>query len=131
MAWEVKFDGEEKLQAIFKKMEAKGLQPVVEKALSAVANQVLNESLVIVPVDTATLKNSGKVHPPKSSAEGLTVEVTYGGAASKYAEIVHENPNARHGAGKSYHYLKIPFDKAKSTFVTDIKKRIVYYMRGG
>ena len=130
MPWEVKFDGEEELQKLFKKMEGKGLLPVAAMSLNAVANEVLNESLEIVPVDTATLKNSGKVGKPQNTAEGLTVEVSYGGAASKYAEIVHENPNARHAPGKSYHFLKIPFDKAKATFADDIKKRIVFYMRG-
>ena len=130
MPWEVKFDGEEELQKLFKKMEGKGLLPVAKMSLNAVANEVLNESLEIVPVEFGTLKNSGKVGKPQNTAEGLIVEVSYGGAASKYAEIVHENPNARHEEGKTYHYLKIPFDKAKETFADDIKKRIVFYMRG-
>jgi hypothetical protein len=126
----VEFEGEEELQKLFKMMQTKGLGAVVAKSLSAVANEVLNESLQIVPVDTSTLKNSGKVDKPKPTAEGISVEVSYGGAASPYAEIVHENPNARHASGKSYHFLKIPFDKAKTTFSDDIKKRIVFYMRG-
>ena len=128
--FKVEFDGEEELQKLFKKMESKGLLPVATMSLKAVANEVLNESLEIVPVEFGTLKNSGKVGRPQNTAEGLTVEVSYGGAASKYAEIVHENPNARHESGKSYHFLKIPFDKAKTTFASDIKKRIVFYMRG-
>ena len=123
--FKVEFDGEEELQKLFKKMESKGLLPVATMSLKAVANEVLN-----VPVEFGTLKNSGKVGKPQNTAEGLTVEVSYGGAASKYAEIVHENPNARHESGKSYHFLKIPFDKAKTTFASDIKKRIVFYMRG-
>ena len=128
--FDVEFEGEDRLQEIFAKLSEKGLDNVVRSSLFSVGNEVLNNSKAIVPVDTSTLKNSGKVERPKAVDGKWTVEVTYGGSASKYALIVHENPNARHEEGKTYHYLKIPFDKAKETFADDIKKRIVFYMRG-
>jgi hypothetical protein len=97
----------------------------------AQANVVLNESLEIVPVDTGTLKDSGRVEKPKITVTGIEVEITYGGAASQYAGIVHEDPNARHAEGKSYKYLEIPVNNNADKFVDEVKRRFITYVRRG
>ena len=46
-----------------------------------------------VPVDLGTLKSSGRVQPPTYMGRTVTVELSYGDAASAYALAVHEHPS--------------------------------------
>lgn len=46
-----------------------------------------------VPVDLGPLKASGKVHPPEYLGRRVTVELSYGDAATAYALAVHEHPS--------------------------------------
>lgn len=46
-----------------------------------------------VPVDLGPLKSSGHVNPPSYVGRTVTVELTYGDAASAYALAVHEHPS--------------------------------------
>jgi len=131
MAIKVEFEGEKKLQALFKKMSGKGMETVIATSLFMTANEVLNKSKIIVPVDKGFLKDSGRVEPPKAYASGVEVKITYGGASAKYAAAVHEHPKAKHKPGKSYHFLKIPVDLARATFVNDIKRRVLVYLKLG
>jgi len=106
-------------------------QSVLTRAVFAEATEVLNESKEIVPVDKGPLKNSGKVEPPKVTPKEVSVEVTYGGAAAPYALFVHEDPNARHQAGKTYKYLEIPAMAHSDKFVRGVQERVVSYIRRG
>jgi hypothetical protein len=116
----------------------KSLRPVIERAVFAEANTVLNESKKIVPVAFGALKASGVVEPPQSTGSRTTVEVTYGGAAAPYALIVHEVPpgsggrwgtGMTHKAGKTYKYLEIPANAHRDKFVRNVKERIAAYLR--
>lgn len=106
-------------------------QKTVERALFAEAQTVLNESKKIVPVDTGTLKNSGRVERPKVSQKETSIEITYGGAAAGYALFVHENPTARHAPGKTYKFLEIPAMAHADKFVQSVQDRIFSYIRKG
>lgn len=64
-----------------------------------------------VPVDLGTLKNSGMVSPPEFSGNAVVVELSYGGAASDYAIIQHENLEFRHKVGGAK-YLERPLKEA-------------------
>jgi hypothetical protein len=101
------------------------------RAVYAEATTVLNESKKIVPVDDGYLKNSGKVEPPHITARETSVEVTYGGAAAPYALYVHEDPEARHAAGKTFKYLEIPALAHANKFADGVKERLFSYIRGG
>lgn len=107
------------------------VRPALAKAVFAEANSVLNESKKIVPVDTGALKSSGRVEPPQITGGGVSVQITYGGAAAPYALIVHEDPDARHKSGKSYKYLEIPARARRPVFVQNVKERFMLYVRKG
>ena len=115
-----------------------GLRPVIERAVVAEANTVLNESKKIVPVATGNLRASGKVENPVSTGTRTSVEITYGGAAAPYAIFVHEIPpnsggrwgtGNTHKAGKTYKFLEIPANAHRDKFVRNVKERIVAYLR--
>ena len=61
-----------------------------------------------VPVDTGILKNSGVLSRPYMDGGYLVVDISYGGAASDYALIVHEDMESRHNEGTKAKYLEDP-----------------------
>ena len=61
-----------------------------------------------VPVDTGILKNSGVLSKPYFYGGSLVVDISYGGAASDYAIIVHEDMEARHNEGTKAKFLEDP-----------------------
>lgn len=79
-------------------------------ALFIEANNVMNESKEIVPVDTGYLRASGYVDLPREGPGGINVEMGY---TAPYAIYVHENLNARHAPGKQAKFLEQPLMKAQ------------------
>jgi hypothetical protein len=91
------------------------IRPAIARELNVIAEEVMSESLEIVPVDTGTLMSTGHVDAPQETEEGVSITLGYGGPAASYALAVHENldPNVhwkRPGSGPKY--LEIPL-KAK------------------
>jgi hypothetical protein len=74
--------------------------PAMQKALRTEAQELLAESLVLVPVMDGALQGSGTVKEDLS-ASVPTLLVGYGGAAAPYALSVHENPRSGKTGGLS------------------------------
>jgi hypothetical protein len=108
--------------------ELGGLGGRIVKAANAAlyqeANSIMNESKQIVPVDTGVLKASGRVEKPVDDGYTIGVTLGYGGAASAYAEIVHEDPTARHKPGKQYKYLEVPILNRLPQLKKNVTERI-------
>lgn len=106
-------EGELKRQQKFK---AKG----VEIGLKRAGLHLLRKSMLIVPVDTAALKNSG---PNVTRAEGSGFKtkmiVGYG---QDYAIYVHEDLNARHAPGKEAKFLEKPLRQERKTMQELVRK---------
>ena len=66
------------------------LQMALDRAIYAEANNILSDAKKRTPVDTGTLRASGYVTLPQPSGAGSRVEAGFGGAAKKYAAVVHE-----------------------------------------
>lgn len=103
---------------------------VIAKQMFTEATTVLNESKKIVPVDTGALKNSGRVERPQVKPGEISVEITYGGAAAKYAWYVHEIPTS-HAPGKTFKYLEIPFMAHADKFVRNVKAAYAIWLNRG
>jgi hypothetical protein len=80
----------------------------IDKAIYTEALRIFRKSQRIVPVDKGFLKASGVIEGPTNHE----VLIGYGGPAASYALYVHEDPDAKHKAGKSYKYLETPFMEA-------------------
>jgi hypothetical protein len=65
-----------------------------------------------VPVDLGTLRASGHVRPPQITGTRATITMGYGGAASAYAIVQHENLTLRHPNGGQAKYLEQPVMEA-------------------
>lgn len=87
------------------------------------------------PVETGTLRSTGRVEAPERDARGVSVTLGYGGPAAKYAIKVHENPRAGKTGGRSpsgakykrwaktgqWKYLETPVKQNAKNVVEDLK----------
>jgi hypothetical protein len=102
--------GAPELSAALKLAGARAV-PVMTTALYEEMALVLVDSKAIVPVGkTGALLNSATILPPEVEGTVVKVTVGYGGAASKYALIVHNMPSIKHPTkpGTRSHYLSDP-----------------------
>jgi hypothetical protein len=79
------------------------------------ANEIKNLSQVRCPVDTGTLRASARIE-----IKGNTIEFGYGGAASDYATIQHENLQFHHPVGQAK-FLESAFDELVPKIIDNIK----------
>lgn len=77
----------------------------VENAILRIGEDILAESNTLVPVDTATLRNSGTVRLDKERSSGMvSVSVNYGvdvPIPRDYAMAVHERLDVQHRNGQA------------------------------
>lgn len=67
-------------------------------ALTAEAELIMTDAKKNTPVDTGTLRSSGIVTPRPADHR---VDLSFGGAASAYAAIVHERLDVHHPVGEA------------------------------
>jgi len=79
-------------------------------ALWIEANEIINEAIMEVPVDTGVLRASANVGEPVINGQGISLALGFGGAASAYAQVQHDNLSYRHTVGNAL-YLSGPFDR--------------------
>lgn len=88
------------MQAKLRRIAAK-LPDRVAAALYREAEIEMTESKRRCPVKYGTLRASGMVSLPVQTGKTISVTLSYGGAAEKYAVIVHENLEAIHPIGQA------------------------------
>lgn len=108
-------------------MAPQKIKPAIEKALYGHNLVVMAKSQDIVPIggpptspyDPApgTLRLSGTVLLPKWDGNLCSCILGYGGDASAYAIVQHENLLFRHKDGQQAKYLEIPFDYETSNLL--------------
>lgn len=103
-------------------MDVNGLDDVIRRANAAGADGwkqalaglyeegelVMGESKPLVPRDTSVLVNSGFVNEPTVSRGVAEVVMGYGGPASDYAIVQHEDLTLNHPNGGQAKYLEQP-----------------------
>jgi hypothetical protein len=123
------FEGLDRLQRVIANATSPAQQEALAHAITGSAQEVLKQSRKIVPVDTAALKNSGRVENLKMSSTMISIEITYGGAAKQYARVVHEDMTANHPRGGTAKYLEIPVMANRKKFFKSIIGRYARYFR--
>lgn len=109
----VELKGDKQLKAQLTRLGQSAPQ-AMGKALLKEANQIMNASKAIVPVDTRTLKRSGYVRLPEHSVDSVTVTMGYGGSAKAYARVQHEELSYYHKPPTQAKYLEQPVREAVS-----------------
>lgn len=124
----MEFDGLDALQRLLIQGGAEAAK-AAEQGIYQEAQVAFGDSQVEVPVDTGALRASGQVHPPRTEGSWIIVEITYGGAASAYAEIVHEDLTAAHAAPTKAKYLETPVMRRVATLGQNIAARVEQNLR--
>lgn len=96
----IKLEGWEQLKKKIL-LAAKAMPDHVAQALTEEAEIEMKEAKRRTPVDTGTLRASGRVGKPEFTGTNVSVPMTFGGAASAYALIVHEDLDAWHPVGQA------------------------------
>lgn len=96
------------------------------KALYQEGNDILREAKVLTPVDTGVLKSSAFVNLPEVSGAEVSVTLGYGGAASAYAEVQHEELSYYHKPPTQAKFLEQPFNEAVGN---GMEQRITYKLQ--
>jgi len=99
-------------------------KPAIAAALFQEGEAIRRESIARVPVDLGTLKNSAYVAPPVIEGDRVSVEIGYGGAASAYAVVQHENLTYKHPGGGGPKYLESVLNEHAAGFSERIGARV-------
>jgi len=99
-------------------------------ALQQEAEAILEASQPLVPVDTGSLRASGKVDDFSINGQVAQAGVRYGGTVGvmgrvpeRYAYIVHQRTDVHHPIGE-HHYLSKPLFAATSGMLARIAEQI-------
>ncbi len=122
MARDVSIEFSPELKRFFRQAPGQFKQAAA-RALYQEAELVMGKSKEMCPVDTGTLRDSGYVKPPETTADKVSVEMGYGGAAQEYAIYVHENLNANHPVGEAK-FLEKPVNEVKPQLANNLARRI-------
>lgn len=134
MGFKVTILGSDVLTGIFRQVGTGIFMRGVGQAVFEEGNRIMNESKRMVPLEDGPLRASGTVEPPVISGTHFSVTLGYGGAASAYALIQHENMSFRHPGrdskrggqtGRGAKYLEIPVQQA----APGIEARLANYVR--
>ena len=88
------------------------------------ASHIMLEAKRRVPLDEGTLRRSGIINPPEVHGTSWTLTMGFGGAASAYALVQHENLTFNHRAGRSAKYLENPVIEDLGFFQDNLAKRV-------
>jgi len=92
--------GVDELQRTLQRAGARA-RPMLAAAMYTEATYIMSKSVPLVPVDSGVLRGSATVQQPVMFGKIVRVRFGYGGAASKYALSVHENPRSGRTGGSS------------------------------
>lgn len=97
------------------------------------ANLIMGKSKLIVPLHDGILRASGTVLLPEVSGAFWSVTLGYGGAASAYALVQHENLTFHHLPGRVAKYLETPMAQSVPNLEHNLAVRVemLFKMRAG
>lgn len=106
-----KLTGQEQVKRFLARV-AKKAPDAAGQGLVIIAEEIMATSKrVFVPVRKGILRSSGHVQPVVRRGKDISVDLVYGGAASAYAVVQHENMSYVHKIGEAK-YLSKPLNQA-------------------
>ena len=127
MAETIKITGLDKLNNLLREGAVEAIK-ATGGALYREATAMFRVSQEQVPIKYGILKASGQVTLPTYSEHSVEVDIGYGGAASDYALVVHENLEAHHPHGKAK-YLEDPVNAGVPGLMERITESVDKAMR--
>lgn len=81
----------------------KNATPTIARALKDEAEATLGATIPFTPIEYGPLRASGRTSSPSLVGNGMTIDITFGGAAAGYAVYVHERVINRATGRKIFH----------------------------
>lgn len=76
----------------------------LELELGKALSEIQRQAIMLTPVDEGTLRGSAK-NETFRHGPAIRGRITFGGMASKYAEVQHEREDFEHPKGGTHHFL--------------------------
>lgn len=109
MSITVQMTGIEAIQRRLQQIQQETL-PAVSSALYREANNIMGESVTLVPVLTGLLRSTAHVEQPQQHGQHVSVQLSYGShGTAPYAVIVEFRQDVNHPNGGQAFYLSQPF----------------------
>lgn len=105
---------------------AKKYEEAAAAAVFGEANELKNEVVPLIPVDTGILRSSAYASPPKQ-IKNPTAKV---GVGTKYGIYVHERTELNHKVGQAK-FLSAPLTRRQADYVMRMARRIRRNVKGG
>jgi hypothetical protein len=134
----VTITGANELASAFARVGLGSFMRGVSQVAYAEANEIMNKSKRQVPIEDGILRDSGTVNPAETIGDRFKISMGYGGAASAYALIQHENMAFHHPGlhskrkgqvGRKAKYLEDPMRDAGPTLERKMADMLVNYFR--
>lgn len=128
--------GADKILSVFNRIGEAGFMHGVAAAAFTEANDIMNKSKRLVPLEDGILRGSATIEPVEVSGQQFHVRMGYGGAAAAYALIQHENMAFHHPGlhskrkgqvGRSAKYLETPVRQAAPTLERKLARIVMNY----
>lgn len=98
--------------------------PAAGEGLYRAGNDIMGESVRLVPVDTGLLRSTAHVEQPQQQGLTLVVELRYGGhGMADYAIPVHFRTDVHHPIGQAF-YLQQPLYAAVATIAQQLAQSV-------
>lgn len=100
----------------------KEMADAVAEALTGQMQLAFRDSQRRVPVKTGVLRASGRLTPLVRTGDHMEISITYGGAASAYAKIIHDDRSLAHPNGGTAGYAVDPVRERSDLIERAIKE---------
>lgn len=90
--------------------------PAISEGLYRAGNDIMGESVRLVPIDTGLLRSTAHVETPQPQGASIVVQLSYGGhGLAPYAVRQHFDTTLHHPNGGQAFYLQAPLYAAVAT----------------
>lgn len=104
-------------------LEAQALRGA-KRGLNQWSEETMTEAKERVPVEEGVLKASGFVEPPEEAGGVISQEIGFGGAASDYALVQHEDLSLNHPNGGQAKFLESAVNEREGQLARDIAAEV-------
>lgn len=126
---EVQMKGSEKMRLIYESVGEPAFTRAMSRAVYIEAQRVMRVAKRQVPLDDGPLRASGTVLEPVVQGRRWEITLGFGGAASAYALIQHENLTFSHSPGRKAKYLEDPVRAALPAIEARLARSVGNYFR--
>lgn len=129
VGYSITMRGSSKMRTIFESVGSATFTRAVTRGVVAEAYRIMRRAKRQVPLRDGPLRASGTVLEPVISGTSWSITLGFGGAASAYALIQHENLTFSHAPGRKAKYLEDPVRDSMPAIEAHLARSVSNYFR--